>query len=322
MILASEGPDAGLVWHYGDPLGEQRLLDEGRGRADLSNRGVLTISGPDRLSWLHSLTTQHFEALTPGSSTSCFVLDPQGHIEYAMAGFDDGETFWAHTAADRTAGLVSWLDRMRFMMRVEVADRTADLALIWGMDEAPDVPVVRRWPDTLGGWEALVPRDRLDDHLGGVRAGTWAYEARRIAAGVPRVGVDTDERTIPNEIAVADGVLLGMSTHLEKGCYRGQETVAKVHNLGRPPRRLVRLQLDGSMESLPARGAPILHDDRQVGVVGSSSRHFEEGPVALALVKRQVPVDAELLADGIPASQDVLVDPEAGLHFRAPRRPR
>lgn len=320
MILGTSGPDAGLPWHYGDPFAEQRALLAGRGRVDLSNRGVVAVTGPDRLTWLHSLTSQHLESLPAGSTTAAFVLDPHGHIEYALAGFDDGETFWAHTAAETLPALVEWLDRMRFMLRVEVADRTPDLALVFGADAPPDVPVVRRGPDTLGGWEALVPRASLPDVLGDVRAGTWAYEALRIAAGVPRIGVDTDARTIPNEIAVPDGDRLGVATHLQKGCYRGQETVAKVQNLGRPPRRLVRLQLDGSVEALPAVGAPIVLDGREVGFVGGSARHFEEGPIALGLVRRAVPVDAELLVDGIAAAQDVLVDPEVGLHFRATLR--
>lgn len=320
MIAVTAGPDAGLAWHYGDPMGEQRALVAGRGRVDLSNRAVVAITGTDRLAWLHSLTTQHVESLAPGSTTAALVLDPNGRIEHALAGFDDGETFWAHTAADTAPALINWLNMMRFAMRVEVTDRTPDLAVIWGVGDAPAVPVVRRGPDTFGGWEALVPRAELESHLGAVRAGTWAYDALRIAAGVPRVGVDTDARTIPNEIAMPDGLLLGMATHLEKGCYRGQETVAKVHSLGRPPRRLVRLQLDGSRDELPAMGAELVLDDKQVGFVGSSARHFEEGPIALGLVKRGIAVTATLLAGGIPAAQEPLVDPDVGLHFRAKLR--
>ena len=139
----------------------------------------------------------------------------------------------------------------------------------------------------------------------------WAYEALRIAAGVPRIGLDTDHRTIPNEIG-----LLGVAVHLDKGCYRGQETVARVHTLGRPPRRLVRLHLDGSVDALPAPGAALESDGRAVGFVGGSARHFELGPIALGMIKRNVPVDAPLIVDGIAASQDPLVDPEIGLHVR------
>ncbi len=157
-----------------------------------------------------------------------------------------------------------------------------------------------------------MPTGELDAVLGDQRAGTWAYHALRIAAGVPRIGVDTDERSIPNELG-----LLGVAVHLDKGCYRGQETVGRVHNLGRPPRRLVLLHLDGTMEALPAPGATLQLGEKPVGFVGSSARHYELGPIALGLVKRNIPIDATLVCDGIAASQQVLVDPEVGLHVRA-----
>ena len=102
--------------------------------------------------------------------------------------------------------------------------------------------------------------------------------------------------------------------HLQKGCYRGQETVARVHNLGRPPRRLVFLHLDGSEVRLPAHGAPVRlaadgEDGRAVGFVTSSARHWELGPIALALVKRNTPEDAALLAESTAASQETVVAP-------------
>ncbi len=306
------GPDAGAVWHHGDPMREQRDLQAGRGTVDLSHRGVLSITGPDRLTWLHSLTTQHLTDLTPGVGTTTLVLSPQGHIEHILHGVDDGATFWAHTEPGRVADLVGWLDRMRFMTRVEVADRSADLAVVHTADPDADLAGVRRVAaDTLGGAEHLVPRADLEQALGSTRAGTWAYDARRIAAGVPRVGVDSDHRTIPNELG-----LLGVAVHLDKGCYRGQETVARVHTLGRPPRRLVLLHLDGSVDTLPKVGADLVLDGRSVGFVGGSARHYELGPIGLGLVRRNTDLDATLLADGVAAAQEVLVDPEVGLHVR------
>ncbi|MGH3387681.1 MAG: YgfZ/GcvT domain-containing protein, partial [Actinomadura sp.] len=161
--------------------------------------------------------------------------------------------------------------------------------------------------------DLVVPRDqsakwrqRLID--AGVRpAGMWTYEAHRVATLRPRLGVDTDERTIPHEVG-----WIGAAVHLDKGCYRGQETVARVHNLGRPPRRLVFLHLDGSVDRLPGHGDPVELAGRQVGFVGSAARHHELGPIALAMVKRNVPVDAELLAGGVAAAQEVVVSPDAG----------
>jgi folate-binding protein YgfZ len=279
---------------------------------DLSHRGVVTITGPDRLGWLHSLTTQHLEHLAPGRGVTTLVLSPQGHLEHALYGVDDGTTFWAHTEPGAAPALATWLDRMRFMMRVEVADRSDAYAVVWTAGDAGGDQLARAGQDSLGGRELFVPRAELDALLAEApRAGMWAYEARRIAAGIPRVGVDTDHRTIPNEAG-----LIGVAVHLEKGCYRGQETVARVHTLGRPPRRLVRLHLDGSVDALPEPGAALELDGRAVGFVGSSARHYELGPIALGLVKRNVPVDAELLVGGIAASQEILVDPEVGLHVR------
>ncbi|SDS42585.1 CAF17-like 4Fe-4S cluster assembly/insertion protein YgfZ [Microlunatus soli] len=315
-VLVETGPDEGVAWHYGNPMREQREIAAGRGLVDLSHRGVLTVSGPDRLSWLHSLTTQHLTELAPGVGTTALVLSgAQGHIQHTLYGVDDGETFWAHTEPGAVGALVGWLDSMRFMLRVEVADRSADYGLVWRAagPDTDDTLLVRTAADSLGGQDLFVPRERIGNLLqAGPTAGTWAYHARRIAAGVPQIGVDTDQRTIPNEIGV-----LGVAVHLNKGCYPGQETVGRVQAMGRPPRRLVRLQLDGSAEALPEIGAPVLLGERQVGRMGSSARHYEEGPIGLALVKRNTPVDADFTVDGIAAAQEVLVDPEIGDHFRA-----
>ncbi|HET7725640.1 MAG TPA: folate-binding protein [Propionibacteriaceae bacterium] len=310
-VLATAGPDAGVAWHYGNPSAEGRALDAGEGVVDLSNRDVLRVSGSDRLRWLHSLTSQVFEGLQPGVANTAYVLSPNGHIEHAMYGVDDGETYWAWTEPGRGADLVAWLDSMRFMMRVEVA-----LDATYGLVRRPGTPsgegLHRAGEDSLGGYETFVPRDDVNAMVtAGRPVGTWAYEARRIEVGVPRIGIDTDDRTIPNELGVPSAAVA-----LDKGCYRGQETVARVHNLGRPPRRLVRLQLDGSLSELPALGADLLADGKVVGRVGASARHHEQGPIALALVKRAVAVDTPLVADGVAAAQEPLVDPEAGVHFR------
>ncbi len=305
-VFVEDGVDAGLAWHHGNPAAEARAIAAGLGVADLGNRDVVEVSGADRLEWLHNLTTQHLRSLAPGEATTMLVLSPTGHIEHVLYGVDDGERLIGWTEPGRGAALVEFLDRMRFMMRVEVRLRD-DLRPVWLGHQVPVAPGVAVRDSELGGVEAFWPRDvPFPD---GVLVGTWAHEAARIAAGLPRVFVDTDHRTIPNEIG-----LLG--THLDKGCYRGQETVARVHTLGRPPRRLVQLLLDGSPEALPAPGAELVLGGRVVGFVGSSARHHELGPVALGLVKRNVPVDATLLADGIPATQEVLVDPEVGLHVR------
>ncbi len=296
--VEADGVDVGVAAHYGDPLREQKTLLAGEGSVDLSHREVVSIDGPDRLPWLHSLTTQYLEGLSPGQWVTTLVLSPHGHVEHAMSGYDDGAAFWAHVGPGEAAPLVAWLDSMRFMMRVEVHDVTEEWA------------VVARGPEAV----ELVSRAELETSTAGPLCGLWAYEALRIARGEPRLHLDTDHRTIPNEVG-----WVGSAVHLDKGCYRGQETVARVHNLGRPPRRLVLLHLDGSADRLPGHKADVVADGRAVGAVGTSARHHELGPIALALVKRNVDVGVPLLVDGIAAAQEALVDPDVGLHVRASR---
>ncbi len=297
--VSANGIDAPVAAHYGSFNGEQRTLEAGDGYVDLSHRDVVRIAGPDRLGWLHNITTQFFEGLPPGRQTTALILSPQGHVEHAFTGVDDGAAFTAHTEPGAGAALIGFLERMKFMTRVDITDETESLAVMWR-------PVD-------GGKFDLVPRERLASYgeAVGPAAGIWAYDALRIARGEPRLGFDTDHRTIPNEVG-----WIGTAVHMDKGCYRGQETVARVHNLGRPPRRLVLLHLDGSENTLPQVGSELRHGDKVVGFVGSSARHHELGPIALGLVKRNVPVDAELDAGGLPAAQEVIVDPEVGLHFR------
>jgi folate-binding protein YgfZ len=317
--VAAEGIDAPVAAHYGSFNVEQRTLAAGDGFVDLSHRDVVRISGPDRLTFLHSLTSQHLESLQPGVPTETLVLSPQGHVEHHLRGVDDGEAFTAHLEPGNAAALIEFLERMKFLMRVEVEDVTADLAVCWRpsraveqnrsveLAETPPEPV-----ETSGKYD-VIPRDQLEKYAAaaGPACGVWAYEALRIARGEPRLGIDTDHRTIPNEVG-----WIGPAVHLDKGCYRGQETVARVWTLGRPPRRLVLLHLDGSENRLPSPGGIVAMGDRPVGFVGSSARHFELGPIALGLVKRAVPVEVEVAADGMPATQQSIVDPDVGLHVR------
>ncbi len=303
-VQIDDGLDQGLIWHFGNPVAEARSLASGEGVVDLRNREIVEITGADRLSWLHSLTTQHLSGLGVGEATTALILSPTGHIEHVLYGTDDGASFLAWTEPGRADALVKFLDSMRFAMRVEVARRD-DLRLAWAGHQVSLDQGWRVRDSELGGVEVFLP---ADDELEST-VGTWAFDAMRVAAGAPRIFVDTDHKTIPNEIGL-------VGTHLNKGCYRGQETVARVHTLGRPPRRLVQLHLDGSGSQLPEAGAPIEFGGRTVGFVGSSARHHELGPIALGLLKRNVPVDAELQAGGIAAAQEALVDPDVGLHIR------
>jgi folate-binding protein YgfZ len=280
--VAADAPDGGVAAHYGDPLREQRLAAEsGRGLTDRGNRDVIRVDGEDRLTWLHSLTSQHLSALPPHVPTEALVLSPHGHVEHHLVLVDDGTTTWAHVEPGTAEALLAFLDSMKFMLRVSVA--RADLAVLtYG---AEDLLV----PDVEEAWDRLVAD-------GATPLGMLGYDALRVAARRPRLGFETDHRTIPHEVG-----WLANAVHLDKGCYRGQETVARVHNLGRPPRRLVLLHLDGSADRLPGRGTAVTWEGTQVGFVGTAARHYELGTIALALVKRNTPDDAPLVADGIPA---------------------
>jgi folate-binding protein YgfZ len=327
-------PDEGVAAHYGDPLREQRATEESAGVVDRSNRGVVRITGPDRLSWLHSLTTQALDGLAPGASAQALVLSPNGHVEHHLTLTDDGTATWLHVEPGTAAALVEFLESMRFMLRVEVADISGDHAVLTVLgpaagDIAAGLDGVRASvnPGPFGTIDLIVARDRLAGAAGelagrgAAAAGMWAFEALRIAAHVPRLGLDTDHRTIPHEVGWIDAAV-----RLDKGCYRGQETVARVHNLGHPPRRLVFLSLDGSEDRLPGHGDPVeLAGDEQgatIGFTGSAARHYELGPIALALVKRTVPVDATLLAGGVPAAQEIIVPPDAGANVKVTLRRR
>ncbi|ALV46363.1 aminomethyltransferase [Arthrobacter alpinus] len=334
------GLDAGVAAHYGDPNREQRLLagylgKPGSAVVDLSHRGVVTVTGPDRLSWLNTLSSQAVTTLAPGVGTELLLLTIQGRIEFDARVVDDGETTWLIVESTEAEPLAKWLNSMKFMLRVEIADVSADWAVLGSVTEVPQwdnhLVWVDPWPHVaVGGYsyaavpeaehpglerpwrEYLIPASALEEEVGDLPlAGVWAAEALRLAAWRPRRGAETDDKTIPHELD-----LLRTAVHLAKGCYKGQETVARVHNLGHPPRRLVFLQLDGSLHTLPAPGSQVFLDDRVVGTVTSVAQHFEMGPIALALVKRSVDPAAVLNVndDGemYPANQELIVATDAG----------
>jgi folate-binding protein YgfZ len=297
-VFVEEGPDKGAIWHFGEPNKEQRALAEGKAWADLSHLSVIAISGDDRLKWLHDLTTQYLVDFGAGIWLSAMILDPQGHVEYQFNVVDDGTTSYLVMDPHFVDGLSAYLNKMRFMLRVEVRDATSEFAVM----RAPGVA------NEIGGPFALVPRAELEEmksafNSTATQVGTWALDAERVAAGRPRHGIDTDFKTIPNELGVLNGAV-----HMNKGCYRGQETVAKIYNLGKPPRRLVMLHLDGHAVVMPPTGTRVMNGETQVGFLGTVARHHELGPIALAIVKRNTPVDAQLTVEGVAASQQIIVE--------------
>jgi len=296
-VYLDEGLDKGAVWHFGQVAGEGRALAKGQAWADLSHRAIIKISGKDRLSWLHSLTTQHLEKLEPGIWQEALILDPKGHLEYQFYLVDDAEATFLHLDQISAPPLLEYLEKMKFMLDVSVSSVSDSYAIL----KAPGLS------DEIGGPYALLPRSELEAtkqafNKVATQVGIWALEAERIAMGRARIGFDSDHKSIPNELG-----LLNRAVHMAKGCYRGQETVAKVFNLGHPPRRLVLLHLDGSSVDIPNSKDPITLDGKEIGYIGSVARHHELGPIGLGVIKRMTPADAILDVNGISASQEILV---------------
>jgi folate-binding protein YgfZ len=352
VVAVEEGPDVGLPLHHGDPQAEQRTMDRAAAVVDRSNREVIAVPGEDRLSWLHLLLTQHVSELPGGAGTEALVLDLNGRVEHHAVLSHVADTVWLDVEPGTSAGLLDYLEKMRFWSKVEPRSATEELAVLSlvGPDtaqvlSAAGIPVpdedygsaalpgeggglVRRMPGLAAvalstplsaGHESkpmaadlLVPRAELVEwwtrlrSAGAAPAGVMAYEALRVGALRPRLGLDTDERTIPHEVG-----WIGSAVHLTKGCYRGQETVARVANLGRPPRRLVLLHTDAGDEELLEPGDPVTLADRTVGRVGTAVLHHELGGVALALVKRSVPVDADLVAGADQRAAPARIDPDS-----------
>ena len=294
---------------------------------DRSHRAVLTISGKDRQSWLHSISSQHVSALPDGATVENLSLDGQGRVEDHWVQTELGDITYLDTEPWRGDPLLAYLTKMVFWAdaKPEAADlavlsvlgpRAGDPALLQALSvealpaELTAVPLpggglLRRMRGVGAGdieLELLVPRAEAQSWrqrlvaAGARPAGVWAYEARRVTALRPRLGVDTDERTIPHEVGWIGGPGEG-AVHLEKGCYRGQETVARVHNLGKPPRMLVLLHLDGSSDR-PNTGDPVLAGGRAVGRLGTVVDHVDLGAVALAVVKRGLTAETALTTGG------------------------
>ncbi|MGW8814766.1 CAF17-like 4Fe-4S cluster assembly/insertion protein YgfZ [Gordonia terrae] len=342
---------ADTAWHYGDPLGEQRVAAAGVIIVDRSDRAVIEIAGDERLTWLHTITSQHIAALPDRSSAENLSLDANGRVEEHFVLTDIDGVTWLDTEGSRGEPLLGFLSKMVFWAKAEPAARpdmkvvtlvgpgalsgpVADLLEI-GADsvvyQAGGLPESHHEDEPLGFWrrmpslgehrdlpvvDLIVPEyvlNRWWDTLteaGARMAGSWAFDALRVAARRPRLGADTDERTIPHEVDWIGGPDELGAVHLDKGCYRGQETVARVHNLGKSPRRLVLLHLDGSSDQRPAPGDPVTAGGRTVGRLGTVVDHHEWGPIALALVKRNVGADVELTV-GAESAVSARIDPDS-----------
>ncbi|MDO5512366.1 folate-binding protein YgfZ [Corynebacterium sp.] len=307
----------GVAWHYGDPLGEQRRAHTGTIVVDRSQRRVLQVTGPDAAEFLNNLLSQKLLDVPVGYAASALDLDMQGHILHHADVLRTEEGFFLDVPAVQFESLSTFLQKMVFWSQVEIVE--ADLAvltLLGAPVETPATACVRTgWWTTLPRRDLLVPRDRLVETVtaletaGAHLAGLMAFTAERVRALEPELGVDLDAKSIPHEVPawIGRGEHPG-AVHLEKGCYRGQETVARVENLGRSPRVLVMLQLDGSAPEAPSPGADILGPagGRSLGRLGTVVDDCDFGPIALAVVKRSA-LEQELQVGDV----SVLVDPSS-----------
>ncbi len=320
------GGRAGVAWHYGSPLVEQRAIAGAAALVDRSHRRVLRISGPDRLDWLNTLFSQKLDDAPAGYAAEALDLDPQGRVLHHMGVAVLGDSVLLDVSPLGAESLHRFLTMMIF--RSDVVVEHADLAILSVVGpDAGDVLAAADLPDPGAGavavagdgtpvrgaeWPAsgardvFVPRDGLVgawDRLAAAGAkptGLMAWEAERVTSLRPEPGLDIDEKMIPHE----SPAWIGPAVHLDKGCYRGQETVSRVHNLGRPPRTLVLLHVDGSDSELPEPGDPVVAGKRTVGRVGTVVEHHEYGPIALALVKRSSQEGVELTARGVAVAVD------------------
>ncbi len=312
-----------------NPFVDQRELVDGTA-AIVVDAAVLSVTGPDRFAVLNATLSQSLVGLAPGDSREALELDGNGRIVRVLHILERDEDTLLVVPSATGSDVAQWLDSRVFMEDVSVDDLTDSVAVYGGVVPLSSTAWRDPWPSIQPGgvtygdsatadwaWvESVVPAGvALSVRV--VPAST--ADALRVRAGRPGVS-EIDDRALPHELD-----WLRTAVHLSKGCYTGQETVAKIHNVGHPPRRLVRLDLDGSDSVYAEAGDEVTVDGERVGVVTSAGVHWEDGPLALALVKRTVPVDAPVTVihnnHPIAARQDVIVPPTAGATAAARLRP-
>jgi folate-binding protein YgfZ len=283
--------------------------------------GVVRVTGADRHLVLGNVLTQELGSLTPGESRESLGLDGNGRIERVVHVREIDDATILIAPGQSGADLATWIDARVFLEDVHAVDVSNDFSVWGGTRALGPLAWTDPWPTIAPGgvtynvieppawdWvETLLPAGERPE-VDVVDADV--FDAIRVIAGRP-VLAEVDERSLPHELD-----WLRTAVHLAKGCYPGQETVAKIHNVGHPPRRLVRLHLDGSESVFAVAGDAVFLGDDEVGRITTAGVHFEEGPVALAVIKRSVDVAAQLSVDHdghrLSATQEVVVPPTAG----------
>lgn len=302
-----------------DPFADQRTLASGSAAIRVS-AGVATVRGGDRVAVLNNVVTQKIDGVA-GSSCDALELDGNGRILKIVHVIVTENSLVLIVPGLTGAEIAAWVDSKVFLEDVVATDSDSEFIVLGAVHALSETAWIDHWPEQqaggfvyeseqVGGWsysESLWPAT-VEPPLPIVDESV--LDASRIVAGRPALA-EVDERALPHELG-----WLRTAVHLTKGCFPGQETIAKIHNVGHPPRRLVRLHLDGSDSVFAEPGDLVTLDDREVGVITTAANHHEDGPIALALIKRTVDPGSVLTvtrADhSISATQEIVVSPTTG----------
>lgn len=269
--------------------------------ADRSARGKLRLSGPQRAWYLHQITTQAFEDIAVGESRDAAMLTVHGRMVGFFEAVATSDAILCHFEPELLDGLPEAIRRYVFATQVDIEDVTDGMGLILttGPVEVgvPAVVQEARWvgPRAHHLW---IDKDDVAAALERLRAvgaeivDESTLDALRIRHGVPRWGREMDTKTFPQEAGID-----AIAVHYDKGCYTGQEAMAKIHFRGKVNRKLVRLEASTPL----APGSEVLLDGTRVGAVTSAADGSDGSFYGLALVKHDVPAGADVRAGQTPA---------------------
>ena len=294
---------------------DYRLLTEQVGLVDRSQRGKLALTGAEAKEFLHGQVSNEIEALEPGRGCYAAFLTHKGKMLGDLRVLDLGDELWLDTERSALQELFNMIRRYKLGRDVELHKRTVERALLSLVGPGARDVVGEVGPDEhdnargeLGilvatdvGVDIICDAERADEvkaALGVPEVPEAVAEIVRVEHGRPRYGVDLDDSVIPQEAGLNE-----RAVSFTKGCYVGQETVARLHYRGKPNRHLRGLRLSEPVAS----GAPLRLGEREVGRVGSSVVSPAHGPIALAIVRREAAPGDTLRVGGGSASA-TLVD--------------
>jgi len=305
---------------------EHRVLTAGCGLVDRSERGKLALTGSERREFLQGQVTNDVEALTLGAGCYAAFLTHKGRMLGDLRVLDLGDELWLDTERVALQALFDMIRRFKLGRDVELHKRTLECGLlsligpdarrVAGAEDLPAAEHANRAGEidgipvtlvvTADGIDLICAAERATElgpalaARGAVAVGEEAAECLRIERGRPRYGIDMDEATIPQEAGIND-----RAVSFTKGCYVGQETVARLHWKGRPTRHLRGLRLSG-----PASGGEALRlGEKEVGRIGSATVSPALGPIALALVRREAAPGATLAVGDAGTTAEVVALP-------------